>query len=89
MHAIAVGVFTLKSVPVASTLTFPLPVFTLLFNEYCRKRFLPNFIAYPAEVCSKATLLTLRFLPIYKYLILILFLFSFFVTEFVEKGQAR
>lgn len=53
MHAIAVGVFTLKKLPLASTLTFPLPVFTLLFNEYCRKRFLPNFISYPAEVCFK------------------------------------
>ncbi|XP_050373012.1 CSC1-like protein At1g69450 isoform X2 [Argentina anserina] len=53
MHAIAVGVFTLKKVPVASTFTFPLPVFTLLFNEYCRKRFLPNFIAYPAESLLK------------------------------------
>ncbi|XP_021807452.1 CSC1-like protein At1g69450 [Prunus avium] len=49
MHAIAVGIFTLKKLSLASTLVFPLPVLTLLFNEYCRKRFLPNFIAYPAE----------------------------------------
>lgn len=50
MHAIAVGIFTLKKLSLASTLIFPLPVLTLLFNEYCRKRFLPNFIAYSAEV---------------------------------------
>ncbi|KAH0991386.1 hypothetical protein GBA52_002869 [Prunus armeniaca] len=50
MHAIAVGIFTLKKLSLASTLVFPLPVLTLLFNEYCRKRFLPNFVAYPAEI---------------------------------------
>ena len=51
MHAIAIGIFTLKKLSIASTLIFPLPVLTLLFNEYCRKRFLPIFIAYSAEVC--------------------------------------
>lgn len=34
MHAIAVGIFTLKKLPDASTLIFPLPFFTLIFNEY-------------------------------------------------------
>jgi hypothetical protein len=53
MHAIAVGIFTLKKLSVASTLIFPLAVLTLLFNEYCRKRFLPIFTAYPAEVCLR------------------------------------
>lgn len=53
MHAIAVGIFTLKKLSVASTLIFPLAVLTLLFNEYCRKRFLPIFSAYPAEVCLR------------------------------------
>ncbi|WCJ22186.1 Early-responsive to dehydration stress protein (ERD4) [Euphorbia peplus] len=53
MHAIAIGIFTLKKLPTASSLLFPLPVLTLLFNEYCRKRFLPNFIAYSAEVILK------------------------------------
>ncbi|XP_012067708.1 CSC1-like protein At1g69450 isoform X2 [Jatropha curcas] len=53
MHAIAIGIFTLKKLSIASTLIFPLPVLTLLFNEYCRKRFLPNFVAYPAEVLLK------------------------------------
>lgn len=54
MHAIAVGIFTLKKLSVASTLIFPLAILTLLFNEYCRKRFLPVFTAYPAEVCLQA-----------------------------------
>ncbi|KAH9626169.1 hypothetical protein KSS87_017693 [Heliosperma pusillum] len=49
MHSIALGIFTLKKLPAASTLILPLPLFTLLFNEYCRKRFLPNFVAYSAE----------------------------------------
>ena len=31
-------------------LTLPLPILTLLFNEYCQKRFFPIFKAYPAEV---------------------------------------
>ncbi|KAF4396375.1 hypothetical protein G4B88_019175 [Cannabis sativa] len=53
MHAIAVGIFTLKKLPKASTLIIPLPILTLLFNEYCRKRFLPNFIAYSAESLIK------------------------------------
>ncbi|XP_021661777.2 CSC1-like protein At1g69450 isoform X3 [Hevea brasiliensis] len=53
MHAISIGIFTLKKLSIASTLVFPLPVLTLLFNEYCRKRFLPIFIAYPAEVLMK------------------------------------
>uniref|UniRef100_A0A5B6ZUL2 Putative CSC1-like protein HYP1 n=1 Tax=Davidia involucrata TaxID=16924 RepID=A0A5B6ZUL2_DAVIN len=53
MHAIAVGIFTLKKLSLASTLIFPLPVLTLLFNEYCRKRFLPIFISYSAESLIK------------------------------------
>lgn len=53
MHAIAVGIFTLKGLPLASSLLVPLPILTLLFNEYCRKRFLPNFSAYSAETLIK------------------------------------
>jgi hypothetical protein len=49
MHAIAIGIFTLKKLPSASSLIFPLPILTLLFNEYCRKRFLPLFASYSAE----------------------------------------
>ncbi|RZC24448.1 CSC1-like protein At1g69450 isoform X3 [Glycine soja] len=53
MHIIAVGIFALKKLSLASTLTMPLPVLTLLFNEYCRKRFLPIFVAYSAESLKK------------------------------------
>ncbi|KAI4352535.1 hypothetical protein L6164_006775 [Bauhinia variegata] len=53
MHVIAIGIFGLKKLPLASGLTIPLPIFTLLFNEYCRKRFLPIFKGYPAECLIK------------------------------------
>lgn len=53
MHAIAAGIFTLKKLSLATTFVFPLPVLTLLFNWYCRKRFLPMFVAYSAEVCLR------------------------------------
>ncbi|KAH7570049.1 hypothetical protein JRO89_XS05G0036900 [Xanthoceras sorbifolium] len=53
MQIIALGIFALKKVSLASTLTAPLIIVTLLFNEYCRKRFLPNFIAYSAEALIK------------------------------------
>ncbi|KAL9226087.1 hypothetical protein vseg_001937 [Gypsophila vaccaria] len=49
MHIIAMGIFVLKELPLASTLCAPLPVLTLLFNEYCRQRFLPIFTAYATE----------------------------------------
>lgn len=50
MHIIAIGIFGLKELPLASSLIIPLPVLTLVFNEYCRKRFLPIFQAYATEV---------------------------------------
>lgn len=50
MHIIAIGVFVLKKLPLASILTVPLPLLTLLFNDYCQKRFLPIFKSYSAEV---------------------------------------
>lgn len=51
MHIIAIGLFGLKEIPLAAGLTIPLPLLTLLFNEYCRKRFLPIFKSFPVEVC--------------------------------------
>ena len=51
MQFIAFGIFTLKKLPHATSATLPLPILTLLFNEYCRKRFLPIFMAYSTEVC--------------------------------------
>ncbi|KAA8547957.1 hypothetical protein F0562_004386 [Nyssa sinensis] len=53
MHIIAIGIFGLKKLPLASSLTIPLPVLTLLFNDYCQKRFLPIFKAYSAESLIK------------------------------------
>ncbi|OWM64559.1 CSC1-like protein HYP1 [Punica granatum] len=53
MHVIAIGLFTLKKLPLASALILPLPILTLLFNEYCKRRFLPLFKAYPAECLIK------------------------------------
>ncbi|KAL3723338.1 hypothetical protein ACJRO7_035514 [Eucalyptus globulus] len=53
MHIIAIGIFGLKNLPLASGLMVPLPVLTLLFNQYCQKRFLPLFKAYPAECLIK------------------------------------
>ena len=61
MQLIAIGIFGLKKLPTASTLTVPLPVLTLLFNEYCRKRFLPNFRSYSAEVHKSYPLFFLFF----------------------------
>jgi hypothetical protein len=50
MHIIAIGIFGLKTLPLASGLMVPLPILiTILFNEYCRKRFVPMFKAFPAE----------------------------------------
>lgn len=46
---IAVGVFGLRKASVPSALTIPLIIFTLLFNEYCRRRFHPIFKKIPAE----------------------------------------
>lgn len=50
MHVIAIGIFGLKNLPLASCLIIPLPIITLVFNEYCRKRFVPMFKDYPLEV---------------------------------------
>ncbi|KAJ3685552.1 hypothetical protein LUZ61_014716 [Rhynchospora tenuis] len=53
MHIIVIGIFGLKKLPLASSLILPLPILTLLFNEYCNKRFLPIFRAYSAEALIK------------------------------------
>ncbi|KAK7316328.1 hypothetical protein VNO77_35281 [Canavalia gladiata] len=53
MQIIAIGIFGLKKLPLASGLTLPLPILTLLFNEYCQKRFFPIFKDYPAECLIK------------------------------------
>lgn len=53
MQLIAIGIFGLKQLSLASTLTIPLPIITLLFNGYCQKRFSPLFKGYPVELMTK------------------------------------
>ncbi|KAI4320416.1 hypothetical protein MLD38_033899, partial [Melastoma candidum] len=53
MHIIAIGIFGLKGLPIASGLMIPLPVLTFLFSIYCHNRFLALFRAYPAECLIK------------------------------------
>ncbi|KAG6438068.1 hypothetical protein SASPL_103002 [Salvia splendens] len=48
-QVIALGVFGIKDAPGPSTFTFPLIVVTLLFNQFCRQRFLPVFFRTPAK----------------------------------------
>ncbi|XP_050123173.1 CSC1-like protein At3g54510 isoform X1 [Malus sylvestris] len=43
MQITMIGLFGLKSKPAASFSTIPLLVLTLMFNEYCKMRFLPAF----------------------------------------------
>ncbi|KAK4483543.1 hypothetical protein RD792_010741 [Penstemon davidsonii] len=50
MQITMIGLFGLKSKPAASFSTIPLLVFTLLFNEYCKLRFLPTFYQCSVKV---------------------------------------
>lgn len=49
-QVIAIGVFVLKKSTVCFGFTIPLVICTLLFNEYCRRRFLPVFKTFASEV---------------------------------------
>ncbi|CAI9116023.1 OLC1v1017067C1 [Oldenlandia corymbosa var. corymbosa] len=49
-QVIASGVFGIKKSTVALSFTFPLIICTLLFNQYCRQRFLPVFKSNAAKV---------------------------------------
>lgn len=53
MHIIAVGIFGVKRLPLASSLIIPLPILTLVFHNYCQRRFLPSFKGFPAECLIK------------------------------------
>ncbi|XP_014499454.1 CSC1-like protein At3g54510 isoform X2 [Vigna radiata var. radiata] len=46
MQITMIGLFGLKLKPAASISTIPLIMFTLMFNEYCKMRFLPSFHHY-------------------------------------------
>jgi hypothetical protein len=50
MQVTMIGLFGLKSKPGASLATVPLLVLNILFNEYCKARFLPTFRHRPVQV---------------------------------------
>ncbi|XP_038688848.1 CSC1-like protein At3g54510 [Tripterygium wilfordii] len=50
MQMTMIGLFGLKSKPVASLATVPLLLITIMFNEYCKSRFLPSFRLYPIQI---------------------------------------
>lgn len=52
-----IGVFTVKGLGHGSFFVVPLPIFTLLFNEYCRKRFFPAFRHFNMEVAAPSLFL--------------------------------
>ncbi|PIA48205.1 hypothetical protein AQUCO_01400645v1 [Aquilegia coerulea] len=49
MQITMIGLFGLKSKPSASISTVPLVLLTLVFNEYCKMRFLPTFFNYSIQ----------------------------------------
>lgn len=50
MQVTMIGLFGLMSKPGASLATVPLLVLNILFNEYCKARFLPTFRHRPVQV---------------------------------------
>ncbi|KAF8647019.1 hypothetical protein HU200_065534 [Digitaria exilis] len=52
MQITMIGLFGLKSKPGASFATIPLLVLNILFNEYCKVRFLPTFHHRPVQVAK-------------------------------------
>lgn len=50
MQITMIGLFGLKLKPAAAIATVPLIIFTLMFNEYCKMRFLPSFHQYSLKV---------------------------------------
>lgn len=53
MQTTMIGLFGLKSKPGASFATIPLLVFNIMFNEYCKVRFLPTFQCRPVQICKE------------------------------------
>ncbi|XP_024929246.3 CSC1-like protein At3g54510 isoform X3 [Ziziphus jujuba] len=49
MQITMIGLFGLKAKPAASISTIPLLILTVLFNEYCKIRFLPTFYNYSIQ----------------------------------------
>ncbi|XP_048567454.1 CSC1-like protein At3g54510 [Triticum urartu] len=52
MQTTMIGLFGLKSKPGASIATIPLLVLNIMFNEYCKVRFLPTFQCRPIQICK-------------------------------------
>ncbi|KAK1352693.1 hypothetical protein POM88_053124 [Heracleum sosnowskyi] len=53
MQITMIGLFGMKAKPSASFATMPLLIVTLLFNEYCKMRFLPTFDNYSVQDAAK------------------------------------
>lgn len=53
MQTTMIGLFGLKSKPGASFATIPLLVLNIMFNEYCKVRFLPTFQCRPVQICKE------------------------------------
>ncbi|KAL6616704.1 hypothetical protein ACP70R_038974 [Stipagrostis hirtigluma subsp. patula] len=53
MQITMIGLFGLKSKPGASFATIPLLLLNILFNEYCKVRFLPTFHHRPVQVAKQ------------------------------------
>lgn len=53
MQITMIGLFGMKAKPSASFATIPLLIVTLLFNEYCKMRFLPTFDNYSVQDAAK------------------------------------
>ncbi|KAK8552668.1 hypothetical protein V6N13_121051 [Hibiscus sabdariffa] len=49
MQITMIGLFGLKSKPIASISTVPLVLLTIMFNEYCKIRFLPTFQSHSIQ----------------------------------------
>ncbi|CAM0885151.1 unnamed protein product [Alopecurus aequalis] len=54
MQTTMIGLFGLKSKPGASFATIPLLVLNIMFNEYCKVRFLPTFQCRPVQICKES-----------------------------------
>lgn len=52
MQVTMIGLFGLKAKPSASFSVIPLMVITILFNEYCKIRFLPTFNQVSVQVIT-------------------------------------
>uniref|UniRef100_A0ACD6AS18 Uncharacterized protein n=1 Tax=Avena sativa TaxID=4498 RepID=A0ACD6AS18_AVESA len=68
---ICLGVFGLKKSPVAAGFTIPLIFFILVFNQYCRTQFLPQFKTFPAQVRIISLILQLENNPGVEFIVIV------------------